>query len=303
MKLGTLVHHVHGYKTLITKNAPYSWGNFHACAITRFQKPQQLGRSRIACSLIITCAAEPDLSGQRCCKLRLKLLLVDQLAEKTWKLIAEVVTTKRLVCKNGHSLVDPPSRPACSIRYQSLHVSLSVNDSFKKFTGARSRRPHFSHGRQNRRSSFCRCRTVREEVRIYLVTIARFVKPLFANMHHHVHAVPAAGGPAEAKRCMTAPWRLHWMASVMMWSTLSSPSADATFRRPNGLFSFALFVKNAAIDLKCIENHGGKPWLTPQLAASCKWSSFWDCQGIFRIVARKDSRRLALDFQTLRPII
>ena len=26
----------------ITKNAPYAWGNFHACAITRFQKPQQL---------------------------------------------------------------------------------------------------------------------------------------------------------------------------------------------------------------------------------------------------------------------
>ena len=40
-----------------------------------------------------------------------------------------------------------------------------------------------------------------------------------------------------------------------------------------------------------------------KLAASCKWSSFRDCQGIFRIVARKDSRRLALDFQTLRPII
>ena len=54
--------------------------------------------------------------------------------------------------------------PACSIRYQSLHVSSSANDSFKKFTGARSGRPHhshFSHGRQNRRSSFCRCRTVR----------------------------------------------------------------------------------------------------------------------------------------------
>ena len=60
--------------------------------------------------------------------------------------------------------------PACSIRYQSLHVPSSANDSFKKFTGARSRRPHhshFSHGRQNRRSSFCRCRTVREEVRIW----------------------------------------------------------------------------------------------------------------------------------------
>ena len=26
----------------ITKNAPYAWGNFHTCAITRFQKPQQL---------------------------------------------------------------------------------------------------------------------------------------------------------------------------------------------------------------------------------------------------------------------
>ena len=33
----------------ITKNAPYAWGNFRACAITRFQKPQQLswaGRGR-----------------------------------------------------------------------------------------------------------------------------------------------------------------------------------------------------------------------------------------------------------------
>ena len=42
---------------VITKNAPYAWGNFHACAITRFQKPQELGRARMVCSLIITCAA------------------------------------------------------------------------------------------------------------------------------------------------------------------------------------------------------------------------------------------------------
>ena len=48
------------------------------------------------------------------------------------------------------------------------------------------------------------------------MTIARFVKPLFANMHHHVHAVAAAGGPAEAKRCMPAPRRLHGMASVIV---------------------------------------------------------------------------------------
>ena len=48
---------------VITKNAPYAWGNFHACAITRCQKPQQLGRARIACSSIITCAASRALSA------------------------------------------------------------------------------------------------------------------------------------------------------------------------------------------------------------------------------------------------
>ena len=45
-------------------------------------------------------------------------------------------------------------------------------------------------------------------------------------------------------------------------------------------------------------NHGK----LPQLAASTGALSEI-CPGIFRIVARKDSRRLALDFQTLRPII
>ena len=49
-----------------------------------------------------------------------------------------------------------------------------------------------------------------------LVTLVRFVKPFFADLHHHVHAVAAAGGPAEAKRCMLAPRRLHLMASVMV---------------------------------------------------------------------------------------
>ena len=117
----------------ITKNAPYSWGNFHACVITRFHKPQQLDRARIACSSIITCAAEPDLIGQRCCKLRLKLLLVDQLAKKTWKLIAEFVTTKRLVCKKGHSLVEPPSRVFYTV---SVYACLFVGERvFQKVYG------------------------------------------------------------------------------------------------------------------------------------------------------------------------
>ena len=92
-----------------------------------------------------------------------------------------------------------------------------------------------------------------------LVTIARYVKPLFANMHHPVHAV--AGALRNSNDCTPAPRRLRWMASVMvMWSMLSSHSADAIFRRPNEFFSVALFAKNVAIDLKCIENHGGKPW-------------------------------------------
>ena len=44
----------------------------------------ELGRARLACSAINTCAASRDPnSAASCCKLRLKLLLVDQLAKKT----------------------------------------------------------------------------------------------------------------------------------------------------------------------------------------------------------------------------
>ena len=52
----------------ITKNGPYTWGNFHACAITKFEKPQQLGR---ACSSVTTCAAasraSPSPVSAGCC--------------------------------------------------------------------------------------------------------------------------------------------------------------------------------------------------------------------------------------------
>ena len=128
----------HSRAAYITKNAPYAWGNFHTCAITKFQKPQHLGRVsgrvRVACSSIATSRAlraESDLSHQRCCKLRLKLLLVpvvvDQLAKKTWKLIVEFVTTKRLVCKNGHSLVEPPFRMFYTV---SVSACLFVGERF-----------------------------------------------------------------------------------------------------------------------------------------------------------------------------
>ena len=123
-------------------------------------------------------------------------------------------------------------RPACSIRYRSPHVSSSASDSFKTITGARSRRlhhSHFSHGRQNRRSSFCSGRGEN------LVTIVRFGKPLFANMRHRVHAVAwPLRKPTVA--CPHPDVSTGW---PVMWSTLSSHSADAsvlTFCRPNGFF-------------------------------------------------------------------
>ena len=40
----------------VTKNAPCTWGNFHACATTK--KPQQLGRARTACASIVTSRAQ-----------------------------------------------------------------------------------------------------------------------------------------------------------------------------------------------------------------------------------------------------
>ena len=89
------------------------------------------------------------------------------------------------------------------------------------------------------------------------MTIAGFGKPLFADMHHRVHAVAGAlRKPTVA--CPHPDVSTGW---PVMRSTLSSHSAHAsvlTFRRPN-LFCICtnFFAKNLAIDLKCIENHGG----------------------------------------------
>ena len=173
------------------QECPYACGNFHACAFTRFQKPQQLGRARIAeraRRLSSAQRAGPDLSGQRCCKLRLKLLLIfvvlvlgkEDLHLKAVKRSVELITTKRLVCKYGHLLVEPPSRVFYTV---SVSACLFVSERFflvstSPFT--------LSHGRQNRRSSFCSGRGDN------LVTIARFGKPSFANMHHCVYGIAGA---------------------------------------------------------------------------------------------------------------
>ena len=130
----------------------------------------ELGRAWSACSSITTCAAsEPRPPA-----------LLQTAAETTaacwwinWQRRLESWSSSSSLQRGWSARMATrwwSHHPACSIRYQSLHVSSLANDSFKKFTGARSRRPHhshFSHGRQNRRSSFCRCRTVREEVRIW----------------------------------------------------------------------------------------------------------------------------------------
>ena len=67
-----------------TKNAPYAWGNFHACAIIRLTATPGPGAASVLVDRHVTWQrAEPDLSDQRCCKLRLKPRLVDKLAKKT----------------------------------------------------------------------------------------------------------------------------------------------------------------------------------------------------------------------------
>ena len=135
----------------------------------------------------------PDLSSQRCCKLRLKLLLhaggsTGKEDLKADRAIVELVTTKRLVCKKGHSLVEPPSRvfytvsvSACLFVGERLFQNvygrpLPSTSPFTLF--APSTEPQvvvlpLSHGSGRGEN---------------LVTIASFAKPLFANMHHHVHA-------------------------------------------------------------------------------------------------------------------
>ena len=83
------------------------------------------------------------------------------------------------------------------------------------------------------------------------MTIARFAKPLFANMHHHVHAVAGA---------LRKPNVAHGQCDgdvIDAEFALRRCHLSSTERIS---FSFALFAKNVPIDLKCIENHDGKPW-------------------------------------------
>ena len=75
-----------------------SWAGPGAASVLVDQHVRSGPETRSQQPPLLQTAAEPPI------------LLVDQLAKKTWKLIVEFVTTKRLVSKNGHSLVEPPSR-------------------------------------------------------------------------------------------------------------------------------------------------------------------------------------------------
>ena len=122
----------------VTKNVPYACENFHACAFTRFQKTATAGpgTESVLIDCHITCAASRAWFH----------------AQRPALLQAAVETTgEEESCLSSSSLQRGWSarmatrwsshRPACSIRYRSPHVSSLANDSFKKFTGACSRRP------------------------------------------------------------------------------------------------------------------------------------------------------------------
>ena len=130
-----------GCQTIASPRMGHTLGeNFHACAITKFQKPQQLGLRGSADSVLVDhhvrwsepSQPQPDLSAAVACKLWLKLLLADQPAKNTWKLIRRVRPLQRGWSARMATRWSS-HRPAWSIMYRSLHVSSSANDSFKKF--------------------------------------------------------------------------------------------------------------------------------------------------------------------------
>ena len=180
----------------ITKNAPYAWENFHACAIARFQKPQHLGRARIACSSILTCAESraqsqrPALlqpatettasgsTGKENLKADRRVRHYKEVGLQKWPL-ADRATVPRVLCGIGLCM----SLRRRTNLSKSLRAPAPVELTIHTF-----RTVDITAGRR-----FAVVAPVREEVIMRnLVTIARFIKPLFANMHHRVHAVAGA---------------------------------------------------------------------------------------------------------------
>ena len=104
--------------SLVPEKASYTCANVYACAFSSFQNGNSWAGHRLrACHVrsAASQATELSLSGQQCscCKLQ------QTLAKKKAFVFVWLVTAKKLVCKNGHSLVQPPF--CCLCLRTSLH--------------------------------------------------------------------------------------------------------------------------------------------------------------------------------------
>ena len=156
--------------------------------------------------------AGPDLSGQRCCKLRLKLLAKKKAVRRVrhckeaglqeWPLAGRA-TVPRVLYRIGLRMSLCRRTILCDGRL--------LASPFTLFAG------RHLHGRQNRRSSFCSERFGKrlefgDNREVWKAFVCRYAPPRSC----------CSWGTAEAKHCMPAPRRLRWMASDVI---------DAEFRR------------------------------------------------------------------------
>ena len=207
---------------------PYACGNFHAWAFTRFQKPEQLGRARTACSSIVTWRAQragprSATSAAASCgwiywQRRLESCSSSSSLQRGWSArMATRWSSHRpgVLCGIGLHISLRRTILSKSLRAPA-RVALTIH-TFRMVDRTTGLGRHFCSGRGEN-----------------LVTIARFGKPLFADMHHHVHAV----------------------AGALRKANVACPHPDITDASVL-TFGRRFFAKNVAIDLKCIENHAG----------------------------------------------
>ena len=218
----------------------------------------ELGRARLACSSINTCAASRDpISAASCCKLRLKLLLMDQLPTGKEDLKAD----RRVRHYKEVGLQEWPLAGRATIPRVLYGISLCMSLRRRSILSKSLRAPApVDH-------TF---RTVDRTAGRRFAVVARFGKRWEFGDNREVweafvcqYAPPrscCSWGPAEAKRCMPATSPHGQCDGDVIDAEFALRRCHLSSTERIFLFYFALFAKNVAIDLKCIENHGGKPW-------------------------------------------